>query len=94
MVQTVPPWSRFCRPEMPTDDPSWTAYRVAVGERLRSARLDANLTQDRLAEQAAVSRNFVQRVERGDALSPGLAAVYRLARAVQVPMSDLLADGA
>ncbi len=70
----------------------WAAYRRAVGDRLRTARLQANHTQESLAERAGVSRDTVQRVERGDGDVPRLAALWRLARAVGVPVSDLLAD--
>ncbi|MCA1712767.1 MAG: helix-turn-helix domain-containing protein [Actinobacteria bacterium] len=73
------------------DDPDWTAYRTAVGDRLRAARLRANLTQEELAEKASVSRNVVQRLERGDPQSPRLGALYLLARAVGVPLGELVA---
>lgn len=70
----------------------WAAYRRAVGDRLRAARLQANRTQEALAERAGVSRDTVQRVERGDGDIPRLAALWRLARAVGVPLGELLAD--
>ena len=36
-----------------------------IGERLKKARLDKNLTQEQLAEQIDVSIAFLSRVERG-----------------------------
>jgi transcriptional regulator with XRE-family HTH domain len=50
--------------------------RRQVGKRLRLARYRAELTQDQLAEQAGVSRNFVGLVEHG---AHGVD-VYRLRR--------------
>jgi DNA-binding XRE family transcriptional regulator len=53
-------------------DPEWQDYRRAVGDRLRTARTQPRLTQEMLAEAAGVSRDTVQRVERGDARTPRL----------------------
>ena len=36
-----------------------------IGERLRKARIDKNMTQEKLAEQIDVSVAFLSRVERG-----------------------------
>lgn len=36
-----------------------------IGERLKKARLEKNLTQEQLAEQIDVSIAFLSRVERG-----------------------------
>jgi transcriptional regulator with XRE-family HTH domain len=73
-------------------DPDWPLYRNAVGQRLRAARLGANLTQEALAHRAGVSRNLLQRVERGDPEAPRLGSLWRLARAVDMPTGELLAD--
>lgn len=75
---------------MSPDEPDWSAYRRALGDRLRAARLQANLTQEALAEKAGVSRDTVQRVERGAPEDPRLSAVWRLARALGLPPGDLL----
>lgn len=36
-----------------------------IGERLKKARIDKNMTQEKLAEQIDVSVSFLSRVERG-----------------------------
>lgn len=36
-----------------------------IGERLKKARIDKNMTQEKLAEQIDVSVAFLSRVERG-----------------------------
>ena len=36
-----------------------------IGERLKKARIDKNMTQEKLAEQIDVSVEFLSRVERG-----------------------------
>jgi len=51
-------------------DSQWAAYRRAFDDRLRDARLQANDTQEGLEERAGVSRDTVQRVERGDGEIP------------------------
>jgi len=62
-----------------------------VGERIRRFRLDANLTQDSLAEKAGVKSNTIARLERGahTASSPTL---QKLAKALNVKVSDILGD--
>lgn len=77
---------------MTETDPDWQDYRRAVGDRLRAARVNANLTQEALAEKAGVSRDTVQRVESGHPTTPRLSAAWRLARAVGLPPGELLAE--
>jgi transcriptional regulator with XRE-family HTH domain len=55
-----------------------------LGERLAKDRLERNLTQAGLAEQAGVSKRTVERLEAGD--SAQLSSLIRLCRAL-----DLLA---
>lgn len=74
-----------------TDTAGWQAYRTAVGDRLRAARIHANLTQEDLAHRAGVSRNVVQRIERGDPEAPRLSSLWRLARELGLPPEELLA---
>ena len=42
--------------------------RKEIGFRVRQARENANLTQEKLAEKAGVSPSFVSRRENGNAL--------------------------
>ena len=68
-------------------------YRRAVGKRIRVWRVVHDKSQDDLAQQADVTRNFVSAIERG---AQGLDAVRlrRLAAAMDTPLAELLADPA
>ena len=58
-------------------------------ERLRELRRSVGLTQRELAEAAHLSEGYVARLEAGDT-SPGLDLMFRLAVALNVPLTDLL----
>lgn len=63
-----------------------------LARRLRQLRTDQGLTQERLAERAQVSPDAVRRLERG-AFSPTLRMLDQLARALGLPVADLVAFG-
>jgi transcriptional regulator with XRE-family HTH domain len=63
--------------------------RRAVGERIRAARLHANLTQEAVALAAETDRSSVVRIERGQQ-SPTLDTLIRLARAIGVSLAELV----
>ena len=66
-----------------------TAWLRAVGLRVRLARVALGQSQVQLGLRADVSRVTVGSVERAD--HPAALIVYaRLARAVEVPLGDLL----
>ena len=70
--------------------PDWVLQRRRqVGERIRAARIDANLTQERVALAAEVDRPSVVRIEQGQQ-SPTLDTIIRLADAIGVPLSELV----
>lgn len=55
---------------MPTrfdNDLTTEAVRVEIGRRIAAQRLDANLTQQSVAEEAGISRRTLQRLESGHA---------------------------
>jgi transcriptional regulator with XRE-family HTH domain len=67
---------------------------LALGETLRSLRLDANLTLQAVADAAGVSQSLVSQVERGVA-SPSITTLRRLAGALNVPVAAFfVGDGA
>ena len=72
--------------------PDWAAYRRGVGDRIREVRLRRNLTQEALADQAEVGRTTLQTIESGAPEAPRLAALWRIARVLDVPVHDLLRD--
>ena len=64
--------------ELLTDD----AILVELGERIKHRRLDLQLTQADLAEQAGVSKRTVERIEAG--ASAQLSSVIRIFRVLDL----------
>lgn len=62
-----------------------------IGFRVRQARINADLTQEELAEKANVSSNFISRLENGRVL-PSIDRLYMLADILDVGLQDLLCD--
>jgi transcriptional regulator with XRE-family HTH domain len=70
--------------------PDWVlTRRRAVGERIRAARIHANLTQEAVALRAETDRPSVVRIEQGQQ-SPTLDTLIRLADAIGVPLRELV----
>jgi transcriptional regulator with XRE-family HTH domain len=63
---------------------------LVFGRVLRERRLAAGLSQEKLALEADVDRTFVSLLERGGR-QPTLSTLWRLAGALGVPPSELLA---
>ena len=61
------------------------------GQIVRSHRLQRELSQERLAEKASVSTNYVGMIERGERVAT-IEVAERLARAFGVSLSALIAD--
>lgn len=64
---------------------------ATFGRSMRSYRKQRKLSQDDLAVAAKLSRNYVSDIERG-IRNPTLWALVRLARALRLPLRDMLAD--
>jgi transcriptional regulator with XRE-family HTH domain len=62
----------------------------AFGRAVRSARVEAALTQQQLAAAAGVNGTYLSGIERGQR-NPSLTVVYRLAAALGLGAGDLLA---
>lgn len=60
------------------------------GEELRAARKERGLTQEALALEAGVERNYVSLIELGRN-SPSVRMLFKLCRVLEVQPSDLLA---
>ena len=71
-------------PEPNAGDP-----RLTFGATLRAARQHAGLTQEALGHRANFHPTEVNRIERGRR-NPGLLTVVKLAKALEIPVSDLL----
>src|SRR3954464_5167397 len=65
------------------------AIVARFGVRLRELRLSRGMSQAELAGQAAVTTNYVSRLEGGGA-APGIDLVARLALALGVAVAELL----
>lgn len=76
----------------------WPSYAVSLGQRIRALRRMRNLTQERLSQLAGIHRNVVVSLEGGisthkKATDPLLSTMYKLARALHVPVSVVVPDG-
>ena len=57
---------------------------------IRTARLRGGLTQEKLAEKADLSVVFISLVENGR-MNISVDALFRIAKALKVPMTELVA---
>ena len=64
---------------------------VAFGRVLRAKRKEGELSQEALALEAGIDRNFVSLMERG-LNQPSLSTVFKLAKALKVEPASLLKD--
>lgn len=78
---------------MPSDSiPEWVVLRRrGVGERIRRARLHANLTQEKLAERVGIDRTTVIRIEAGSSAAL-LDHLFLIAEVLDVPLADLVRE--
>ena len=60
-----------------------------LGEELRAARLAANLTQEKLADEAEISRNYVSLLEL-NRKSPTVDVLLGLCDALGISAADLI----
>ena len=75
---------------MHVDQPEWISRaQQALGQRVRDARLYANLTQEQLAHRAEIDRSTIQRIEGGQN-DAKISHLLRVARALDVQLRDLL----
>ena len=61
-----------------------------IGTVLRELRYQNGLTQDELARKANVARSYVARLEAESKMNPSIAVLKRLAKALNVPVTELL----
>jgi transcriptional regulator with XRE-family HTH domain len=69
--------------------PASRASAARLGRRLRVSRRRLGLTQEALSVRTGLSKSFLSQVESGRA-NPTLDSLYRLAEAVETPLSVLL----
>jgi transcriptional regulator with XRE-family HTH domain len=66
-------------------------YELPFGAALRRTRLAAGLSQEQLALEAGVQRNFISLIELGRN-QPTISTVAKLARALGIKASELVAE--
>lgn len=66
-------------------------YELPFGAALRRVRLSAGLSQEQLALEAGVQRNFISLIELGHN-QPTIGTICRLARALGMKASELVAE--
>jgi transcriptional regulator with XRE-family HTH domain len=62
-----------------------------VGTNLKRARSERGLSLAELAQRSGVSRSMLNQIERGQS-APTINVLFRIAQALDLPFSDLLAD--
>jgi len=71
--------------------PSKPYHRRAVGDKIRTYRNQAGLTQEKLAEKADLHHNFIGEVERGN-METSLTSLLKIAKALKIKVRDLVGD--
>ncbi len=66
----------------------YKATLTAFGKALRGARIQAGLTQERLADRSGVDRTYVSGAERG-VRNPSLITIVRLCQGLEIPIAEL-----
>lgn len=74
---------------MPPDDAK--EFLRAFGDAVRAHRKERGLSQEAFADEIPLYRSYVADVERG-ARNLGLANALRIARALSVPLAQLVAE--
>ena len=63
---------------------------LALGAAIRQARLEKQISQEELAHRSEIDRSYMSSIERGQQ-NPGIVSVLRIAKALELPASELLA---
>lgn len=64
-------------------------YQLLFGETLRKIRIDAELSQEELAERAGIDRSYLGGIERGEH-NLALINIIKIANALNLPPHKLL----
>ena len=74
---------------------TWGDYARALGVNINRARVDAQLTQERLAAAAGITRTHLQQIERGvwrgdRVANPSIKVLASIAVVLEVEVASLL----
>jgi transcriptional regulator with XRE-family HTH domain len=64
-------------------------YKEVLGKKVRSLRLESELSQESLSERCGIFRTYLSRIESGSA-NPSIAVMVSLALALSVQPHELL----
>ena len=70
-------------------DGDFETLRATLGNNVRCARLERELSQEQLAFEAEIDRTYVSQIERG-VINPSLHVLWKIANALSVDVIDLL----
>lgn len=62
-----------------------------IGTMLKRIRMEKGLTQLALAKRARVAQGYISELEAGHEKNPGIETLRKLAKALGVPVTELLA---
>lgn len=63
-----------------------------MGKKLKIARILAEKTQNQLADEIGVSRDYISALETGRKGNPSLEVMKKLSKALDVPIMELFFD--
>jgi transcriptional regulator with XRE-family HTH domain len=64
---------------------------AALGKAIKIRRIEADLSQEQLAEQCGIDRTYMSNIERGKR-QPSIKTLRAIAKALSTKASDLLLD--
>ena len=64
---------------------------IALGGAIRRSRRARGISQEDLAHVSAVDRSYMSSIERG-VQNPGLVSIVRIARAMDMTVTELMAE--
>lgn len=78
---------------MPISSPrhAFNPALVALGQAIRRARLEREMSQEELAHRSEIDRSYMSSIERGGQ-NPGIVSVLRIAHALEMTLTQLVAD--
>ncbi|MCG2607871.1 helix-turn-helix domain-containing protein [Acinetobacter sp. SM34] len=66
-----------------------TELSLAIGQLIRSKRLERNITQEMLSLQCGIDRSYMGRIERGE-VNLTVEKLYEIATVLKISAKDLL----
>lgn len=62
----------------------------SLGTAITLARVERGIKRDKLAEKAGLSTEIIQKLEYGSSSNPRLLTLRKIAKALEMPLTDLL----